>query len=443
MKRKIKKLILGCFSAKIRRKTKLSKLQSDELAQTLFRALYAMNGWRIWYNRMPLRVVYAMDWKNFSLTEEKLLKLIGKPKYRTQYRQPIGMWYTIDSEESWQDAPRVENSDRVTYYASGREPFLAIANSLSPARKVVLAPYFTCATVFQPFLENGWEIVYYKVTKELKIDTQDVQALFDAHRPSMAVFMEYGGTDLTEEELETIGRLKRAGCVTVVDRSQNLYSKRRDPEVDFYCGSLRKWYCIPDGGYLERNGELPLPPVPEAGTYNDVYAAACAAMMFVNGLAQRTKIAQYMELSFFFRKLSTSYVCCQPVRERNMWEYSKAVYLREQARDEIYQQRRMENFRYVSQRIQSLTVVRLVCPEPTSAPFYVHVYTQDRQALSRYLRSKGISTWTYWSKPDIFGTLDAQTEYIFAHIVSLPCDQRYTLEDMEKLCDALEAYEKS
>lgn len=442
MKKQIKKLILRCFSAKIERKTKLSKIQSVELAETLIRALYGMNGWRIWYNRMPLRVVYAMDWKQFSLTEEKLRKLIGKPNYRKQYRQTIGTWYTIDDESPWQDMPRVENTPDVTYYASGREPFLAVAKSICPERKVVLAPYFTCETVFQPFLENGWQIVHYRVTKELKIDTAEVEALFETHKPSVAVFMEYSGTDLTAEELATVGKLQAAGCVTIVDRSQNLYSRRRDPEVDFYCGSLRKWYCIPDGGYLERNGAHPMPKVPEDGVYNDVYAAACAAMMFVNALAERTKIAQYLELSVFFRKLSTSYVCCQPVRERNMWEYSKAIYLRERARDEQYQQRRMENFRYVSQRIQGMTAVRAVCCEPDNAPFYVHIYTQDRQALSRYLRSKGVSTWRYWSKPKEFGKLDDQTEYIFAHILSLPCDQRYTLEDMKILCDALEEYGK-
>lgn len=445
MKKFAKKIVMRRFSAKIEKKTKLSKVQSDELAETLIRILYGLNGLRFWRNRMYLRTVYGIDWKRFSFTEETFQSLIGKPKYNPEYREPMGIWYTIDSEADYRDAPQVQNSDRITYYASGREPLLAVANHVAPERKVVLLPFYTCGTVFQPFLENGWEVVCYKVTRDLRIDIQNVLELYNIHKPSIAVFMEYGGKDLTREELDAVGKLKQAGCVTIVDRAQNLYSEKRDPEVDFYCGSLRKWYRFPDGGYLERNGEISMPPLPKEGIYNDVYATTCGAMMFLNSLARRTKVDQYRQLAEFFRKLSTSYVCCEPVRERNMSAYSKAVYLIERQNDEVYKQRRMENYRYIHSRIASFTLLRPICSDlarVTSTPFYYDIYARDRNHLSRYLSEKGIATWIQWAKPGCLGELDGDTAFIFRHCLSLPCDQRYTLEDMEKLCDALEAYEK-
>jgi selenocysteine lyase/cysteine desulfurase len=271
-----------------------------------------------------------------------------------------------------------------------------VANHVAQARKIVLVPYFTCGTVFQPFWENGWETVYYKVTRDLKIDTQDVEALYEQYKPSIAIFMEYSGMDLTESELQTIGKLKQAGCVTIVDRSQNIYSTQYAKEVDFYCGSLRKWYCCPDGAYLQKNGDIPLPPVPDAAVYNVVYATLCSVMMFTNALARKTNIKQYLDLASFFRKLSASYVRSQQVRTRNMSEYSKAVYLQEQNKDQTYMQRRSENFHYIYQRIASFSLMHPVCSDLsrfTSTPFYFHIYTRDRSDLSRFLTARGIATW--------------------------------------------------
>lgn len=443
----IKKAAVGAVSRKIRRRTKLSELQSSELASCLINNLYTFHGWRFWRNRVFLRLIlHQINWKEFRLTEKQFHDELRKKTYRQNDREPLGLWFTIDSEETYADAPKIQNTNCITYYASGREPILAVANQIPGERKVVLLPYFTCWTVYQPFLENGWQIVNYKVSRDLKMDLPDVRAVAQKHQPTMAVFMEYSAMDLTEEELEVVGELKRAGCVTVVDRTQNIYSKIRSKEVDFYCGSLRKWFCCPDGAYLEKNGELSLPPVPPADDHNDVYATSCAVMMFVNGLARKRKITQYLEIGDFFRRLSATYVCGQPVRERNMSEYSKAVYLQEREKDSVYIQRRKENFEYLFHRIAALTTLRPVCSDFsrfTSAPLYFHIYGENRDQLARYLRSKGIITVLNWVKPKCLGELDEETGYIFQHILSLPCDQRYTEADMKRLCDVLEAYEKA
>lgn len=441
----LKTSISGMLAPWITKKTHLSKLQSKELASSLVHVLYTMNGLHFGRNKVLLRILFnSIDWKNFRLTEAAFFDALQSVSYIENYREPIGIWYTIDSEQCYADAPKVSNTGDVTYYASGREPFLAVAEQVAPARKVVLMPYFTCSTVYQPFIENNWQIVFYRVGKDLRIDSAHVLALYEAHKPALAVFMEYSGTDLSQEELQTVGKLKRSGCVTIVDRTQNIYSLTKAPEVDFYCGSLRKWFCCPDGAYLERNGDIPLPPAPPEGVCNDVYSTACAAMMFANGLLRERKIRQYRQIANFFLKLSAAYVCGQPVRLRNMSDYSRAVYLRQRDKDSLYTGRRMDNFRYIYDRIAEFTTVRPVCADIgniTSAPLYFHVYADDRTLLSRYLSEKGVITSINWMKPEMFDRLDADTEYIFQHILSLPCDQRYTLEDMKILCDALEAYE--
>lgn len=447
IKKYVKKTLLLPISWQVRRKTKLTQQQSYELTETLVRTLYGMHGLRFWKNSFYLKVMFhCIDWKRFAFREETFRKYLDEKQQMPGYREPIGVWYTIASEYDYEDAPRVQNTDGLTYYGSGREPLLAVAEQIAPERKVVLLPYYTCATVYQPFLENGWKTVYYRVSRDLRINTREVEALFEEHKPSIAVFMEYSGMDLTQEELQTVAKLKQAGCVTMVDRAQNFYSQRCSDAVDFYFGSVRKWYPCPDGGYLQRNSLLPMPPVPEEGIYNDVYATTCAAMMYCRSQAQKTKLKQYLYLSFFFRKISTSYVCCQPVRCRNMTEYSKAVYFKERENDALYMQRRQENFKYLFERISAMTSVKPVCSDVSrfsSAPFYLHIYADDRERLRQFLQSYGIVTWVYWNKPKNLGQLDEDSEYIYNHVLSLPCDQRYTLREMKYLCDTLQGYEKT
>ena len=443
LKKCITRVIYKVFALWIRGKTHLSKTQCEDFARCLLHYLYDLNGLHFRRNKIYLRLLFdGMDWKAFHLTEEQLRKGIVHPTYKEDYCEPIGQWFTIDSENTYADAPKIENTDRITYYASGREPLLAVANLLSAEKKTVLMPYFICGTVYQPFVNQGWEIAYYKIDENLKIDKVDILEKYEKYKPSLVVFMEYSGMDLTDDDLQIISKLKESGCVTMVDRTQNIYSDRRDEGIDFYYGSLRKWFCCPDGGYLERNGSIALPPAPE--NCSDVYAVTCAAMMFANGLARQRKITQYLTIGVFFRFLSMRFVCGQVVRERSMSAYARAVYYLERQKDAVYIQRRKENGRYIFDRVANFSAIRPVCPDLsrfTSAPFYFQVYADDREKLCKYLLSKGIMAWPHTEKAKNFTALDAQTEYMFGHTLYLPCDQRYTLEDMRILCDALEEYE--
>lgn len=448
--KRIRKYISGTiarmYAFRIQKKTSLDRKQSVELARCLVPMLFVRKSLYFKQRKLFLKLLLQdFDWKNFCMTQEQFDKNWAFPTGRRGVGKSIGMWFTIDSEETCTDAPKVQNTERITYYASGREPFLAVAKYIAPKRKVVMMPHFICATVSQPFRENGWTIVYYKVKKDLKIDTAHMKAVFEKHKPSILIAMEYSGLDLTRDELETIGRIKDAGCVIIVDRTQNIYNEKQNREVDFYCGSLRKWFCCPDGAYLEKNGDIPLPPPPKADAYNDVYATACAAMMFANGLALKTQNSQYLKLGWFFRKLSASYVCGNPVRERNMSEYSKAVYLQACGRKEQYIQIRKSNFQYIWDRISQFAAVRPACEQYdrySSAPMCCLIYVDDRTKFSQYLDSKGITLWNYIPRASRLKKMDEETEWMFRHILSLPCDQRYTRDDMKELCDAIEEYER-
>ena len=129
-----------------------------------------------------------------------------------------------------------------------------------------------------------------------------------------------------------------------------------------------------------------------------------------------------------------------------MSSYSRNVL--SQQNETANSQIRIQNFRYIYQEINDLKTVkpafidisRLQCV-PLSFP----VYVENRNRFSAFLRSNGISTQVLWGKPPYIKEhleLDKTTEFIYNHILSLPCDQRYDLRDMKKMIEIIREYDR-
>ena len=71
-------------------------------------------------------------------------------------------------------------------------------------------------------------------------------------------------------------------------------------------------------------------------------------------------------------------------------------------------------------------------------PSHFTVLAEDRDALQTFLLDQGIHTTAYWGKSPLADTSRCpQAQYIYDHVLSLPCDQRYTPDDMERIAGAL------
>ena len=62
-------------------------------------------------------------------------------------------------------------------------------------------------------------------------------------------------------------------------------------------------------------------------------------------------------------------------------------------------------------------------------------------ALKAWLEQQGIHTTAYWAQSPLADTSACpQAAYIYDHVLSLPCDQRYTPTDMERIAQAVRAF---
>ena len=137
-----------------------------------------------------------------------------------------------------------------------REAIYIIAKKEMANGKKVMLPKYTCDTVIAPFQELGYDYQFYPVCNDLTIDIPKAKEIFAVHHPNLIVVHPYFGMDLTKQEQNMLEEMHEGGCEIILDLTQCLFSTMRLPFIKYYVGSIRKWFAIPDGAFLETPDEM-------------------------------------------------------------------------------------------------------------------------------------------------------------------------------------------
>lgn len=398
------------------------------------------------YRKQPLYAAkvfillfFKVKWKNFSPD----YSLFSKKHYKTPLAvRKVGEWYSIKPEVQ-NDAPPVANTKSIQYFSIGREAIFCALKSRNFDRKVVLLPIFTCFTVLTPFLQDGWKICFYRYNKDLSINTQYFEDVFRKESPSLCVFQPLSGMGFLDAENALIDLAHHNGCATVVDQTQDIYNDRGNPSVDFYCGSLRKWYPFPDGAFLSSNKHKIVDN--RIIKENCIYRTSMGLCMFSQHLNANYTNPFFAYLYSFMWTFSVCYIGNTKIVPHSMSDYSRKVLAQQ---DEAFNaSARIRNFHYIYEGIRNLKTIRPAfesIERLTSVPLSFPIYVENRNRFSHFLLSKGITTQLLWAIPPYIKKnipLDATTRFIYDHILSLPCDQRYSTDDMRKMVELIREYD--
>ena len=341
---------------------------------------------------------------------------------------------------------------RCCFTASGREAIELALISLERERpdisKCCLLPAYMCDCVFLPFLHRGWELVFYSVDRELEAAGEEIFGLVLEHDPGLIFIHPYYGTDTCAGLRRQLSALRRSGVLVMEDVTQSYYLEEAGKDADFVVGSLRKWYAVPDGGFVA--SDIPLAEdVLEAG---EEYARERLVPLvqkweYLKEKERRTggaltagwlpRKSEYLKRN---RSLESALDCYQGVRRIS--RISEEILSK--ADEDEARRRREENCHALYQKIGGMKRVWAVLPEKEAqAPLFLPVYAKDRDSLQRFLAGHGIYAPILWlvgvENKDF---LQGDENYIFAHMLALPIDQRYGTEEMDQIAEILALYEK-
>lgn len=346
----------------------------------------------------------------------------------------IGSIYSIATLEKKQQSSLRLAGDSTTYFSLCREALLVIVQKYRESSKRVLLPAYTCQTVIDPFLQEGWEIEYYNINCQLRIDADDLISKFNSFNPAICVAHPYYGADLNVEELDSLSIIKSKNCVLVEDLTQCVFSEQRSQIFDYYTGSYRKWFAIPDGSFLI--GNITIDNELEE---NVQFVQPMSDAMYLRGVFLHTGDVNIKEVSRRIGNIAIRQISGEIVPHR-ISDFS--ISLLSNIDIEETKKKRYENYQYLYKSLEGNGGCRPVergLEEVTCAPLFFPVYVNDRASFQKKLAQQEVFAPVLWPVHTDSVLINDQIKKIYDNILMLPIDQRYGEEDMQRMIDVIKS----
>lgn len=185
--------------------------------------------------------------------------------------------------------------------------------------------------------------------------------------------------------------------------------------------SIRKFFGVTDGAYLKSDLPLTLPQEQDS---------SCDRFAHVLGRFEQGAGAFYQAM------LDTAH-SYEGAAAKRMSPLTENL-LKGIDYDHVMR-RRMENYQVLSEALnrENGLAESGVLRTPDRGPFVYPLLVQDGPALRKALAAQKIFVPTYWT--NVIGSCpEGSVEHRYAaHILALPCDQRYGVQEMERVAEAV------
>lgn len=266
----------------------------------------------------------------------------------------------------------------------------------------VYVPYFTCEATIEPIQKLGITYEFYHIDKEYHLND-------DIHLADNEALLYINYWGLQNDYCKKIA--KQYGNQLILDYTQAFYSRPIEG-IDTF-NSCRKFFGVPDGGYIYTNAKA------------DFVINQDLSFDRMNSLIKRIDISPEAGYDDYY--LTSKVFHEIPIREMSK-----------------FTQRMMASINYNNiaiQRKANYSLLQKVLGgrelQYEEVPM-IYPYTSDLgQNLRKYLIQNKIFVAKYWPNVEEWAGSDALETWISNHVLPLPIDQRYDEEDMEYIINII------
>lgn len=309
--------------------------------------------------------------------------------------------------------------ETTSWYISGRAALLAIINDIKQTNKIETAalPSWCCDSMIKPFLDSGINVIFYSVYIENETLCQNFDNIENA---DVVLLMDYFG----------FNRLKKINFsgIKICDITHSVFSKKQQ-KADYYFGSLRKWCGFHTGGFAySKNGKLKNKFAPEENYINFRKDAMKAKKDYINGKTSSkdylTLFTKAEELLEFKNTFSASVEDIQKAQQLNV---------------KFIKEKRRENAAFLIKELGELSLFKEL--RENDCPLFVPIIVNGgkRDLLKKHLIEKEIYCPVHWNETK-FHRLSDKTGEIYQTELSIVCDQRYSLLDMNRIVTEIKTF---
>lgn len=308
------------------------------------------------------------------------------------------------------------------YAISGRTAIDLILKDILKKKQIhnVLMPAWCCDSMIAPFLAHGIDLLFY--------DALDPAGIGEG--ADIFYLTNYFGYENTLP-IETVRCFKEQGCIILYDRTHSfLMDDQEYREVaDYTFASIRKWMGAVGGAIVEGLSEA---PTLKGCPYVSVKAVAMREKW--RYLQGDTSIVKQDFLNAFG---DFGHLLSQDYQDYEMDDLSYTIY--RQANLSAIRKTRRENAAYLHGQLNGLRLLGELTDG--SVPLFVPVIfdcKETRDAIRKALIDNQIYCPIHWPKPKQIPS-DFSANFLFNRELSLICDQRYSLKEMQRIVELIQS----
>ena len=342
------------------------------------------------------------------------------------FRKPIGgeQWFDVNLFNN--SLNNFENTIG-TFLSGGQSSLNFIVKSLEiRPDEYILLPAYLCPTIVWNFDRNKVSYDFYKINFDLSIDKEDLQAKIEKHNVRAVFFIDYFGFYHDSKTLDYLSSLKNNRIALIEDAAQMLWLERKGFIGDYIFNSYRKFLPI-DGSIV-----LSETTADYEGVQDEYYEYVNMARMKITAYA-KYGLGTVEEFAGLFAKAEKAYG--NGTQINGMMEISR--YLLNKVDVDYIGKVRRNNFSYLFDRLSGLESIKPLIDKKGMAeniPLGFPILIRNRDRIKMDLRSKAIycaSHWPILEEKWVHGYKGSL--YLAKNILTLPIDQRYGTEDLDRL----------
>ena len=347
-----------------------------------------------------------------------------------KFLKPIG-------GEQWFDVNIFNNSlnnfsdDRCTFTSGGQSSINFIIGQLRMKDdEFMLLPAYLCPTIVWNLQRNKVNFDFYRINRDLSIDIPDLEKKLLEKKVRAVFFINYFGFYHDRSTLDYLRSLKGKGIALVEDAVQMLWFSKQEFTGDYVFNSYRK--------FLPADGSLVLSKA--KGDFE-----ACRDEYYEYQNTARLKLTAFVkyglgsmeEFVALFAKAEEAYG--RDTLIKGMSDISR--HLLNKVDGEHIGNIRRSNYSYLWDKLADSSEIRPLLGKEflgKNIPIGFPVLIKNRDRVKKELRGRSIYCPAHWP---ILGEEWAQgfgdSIYLAERILTLPIDQRYEKEDLDRLVQEL------
>lgn len=312
------------------------------------------------------------------------------------------------------------------YALSGRTAIDLILQDIlrRKAVKSVYMPAWCCDSMLAPFLDRGIRVYFYDLWADVGLH-YDVD---ETAVPDIFYLTNYFGYENTLS-IEIVDFFKQRGSTILYDRTHS-YLMSDEPYTmlaDYSFVSIRKWMGVVDGAVV--SGLTGNPTLKECSYVSIKEVAMRKKYRYLDGDESIIKQDFLNAFGQFGHYLATDY------RDYEMDDLSYTLYSREDWAE--VKKKRQENASYLHLHLKGSHFL----DELTNfaAPLFVPILLstkEQRDTIRKRLIENQIYCPVHWPKPQQI-PVDYRANEIYERELSLICDQRYGVGEMQRIADCI------